>query len=44
MTSATISGALERLRHLAPFAKPSLLKACVETPAPTACFGLRKPS
>jgi len=30
MTSATIGGALERLRHLAPFAKPGLLKACVE--------------
>src|SRR5439155_1021109 len=31
MTSATIGGALERLRHLAPFAKPGLLKACVAT-------------
>jgi Zn-dependent protease with chaperone function len=31
MTSATIGDALERLRHLAPFAKPALLKACVET-------------
>ncbi len=30
MTSATIGGALERLRHLAPVAKPGLLKACVE--------------
>jgi Zn-dependent protease with chaperone function len=30
MTSAKIGGALERLRHLAPFAKPGLLKACVE--------------
>jgi hypothetical protein len=30
ITSATIGGALERLRHLAPFAKPGLLKACVE--------------
>ncbi len=30
MTSATIGGALERLRHLAPFAKPGLLKACVQ--------------
>jgi len=31
MTSATVGGALERLRHLAPFAKPGLLKACVAT-------------
>jgi len=31
MTSAKIGGALERLRHLAPFAKPALLKACVES-------------
>jgi len=30
MTSATIGGALERLRRLAPFAKPGLLKACVQ--------------
>jgi Zn-dependent protease with chaperone function len=30
ITSARIGGALERLRHLAPFAKPGLLKACVE--------------
>ncbi len=30
ITSAKIGGALERLRHLAPFAKPGLLKACVE--------------
>jgi len=30
MTSATVSVALERLRHLSPSAKPGLLKACVE--------------
>ena len=30
LTSGTISASLERLRHLAPFAKPALLKACVE--------------
>jgi len=30
MKTAKIGGALERLRHLAPFAKPGLLKACVE--------------
>ncbi len=30
ITSAKIGGALERLRHLAPVAKPGLLKACVE--------------
>ena len=31
LTGATIGAALERLRHLAPFAKPGLLRACVET-------------
>jgi Zn-dependent protease with chaperone function len=38
MTSATIGSALERLRHLAPFAKPGLLKACVETAAADGVF------
>jgi uncharacterized tellurite resistance protein B-like protein len=28
--AATLSAALERLRHLAPFEKPRLLKACLE--------------
>ena len=30
LTSASIGDSLERLRHLAPLAKPRLLKACVE--------------
>jgi tellurite resistance protein len=32
--------ALERLRHLAPFAKPALLKACVEVAAADGVFKL----
>lgn len=31
LTSADVSASLERLRQLAPFAKPALLRACVET-------------
>jgi Zn-dependent protease with chaperone function len=31
LTSASVSASLERLRLLAPFAKPALLRACVET-------------
>ena len=30
LTSTAVSAALERLRHLAPLAKPALLRACVE--------------
>ncbi len=30
LTTAAVSAALERLRHLAPLAKPALLRACVE--------------
>jgi Zn-dependent protease with chaperone function len=35
-----IGEALERLRHLAPFAKPALLKACVEAAAADGAFSL----
>ena len=38
LTGATIGRALERLRHLAPFAKPGLLKACVEPAAADGVF------
>jgi hypothetical protein len=31
LTTAKVSASLERLRHLSPFAKPALLKACVES-------------
>jgi Zn-dependent protease with chaperone function/uncharacterized tellurite resistance protein B-like protein len=31
LTTAKVSESLERLRHLSPFAKPALLKACVES-------------
>jgi Zn-dependent protease with chaperone function len=46
LTLAKIEAALERLRHLSPFAKPGLLKACVEAassggaPLPLAQAGL----
>ena len=33
LTSTAVSAALERLRHLAPLAKPALLRACVEAAA-----------
>jgi uncharacterized tellurite resistance protein B-like protein len=33
LTTAKVSEALERVRHLSPFAKPALLKACVEAAA-----------
>ena len=33
LTSSSVSAALERLRHLAPLAKPALLRACVEAAA-----------
>ena len=37
---ARIGEALERLRHLAPFAKPAVLKACVEAVAADGVFRL----
>lgn len=40
LTSARLGEALERLRHLQPFAKPRLLKACVETAAADGVFRL----
>jgi Zn-dependent protease with chaperone function len=33
LSTAKVNASLERLRHLAPFAKPGLLKACFETAA-----------
>jgi len=38
--TARLGEALERLRHLAPFAKPALLKACVEAAAADGVFNL----
>jgi len=38
--TARIGESLERLRHLAPFAKPGVLKACVETAAADGAFHL----
>src|SRR5256885_4420581 len=38
MTSATIGGALERPRHLAPVAKPGLPEACVATAGADGAF------
>ena len=38
--TARLGEALERLRHLAPFAKPALLKACVEVAAADGVFNL----
>ena len=40
LTAARMQQALERLRHLAPFQKPRLLKACVETAAADGPFRL----
>jgi hypothetical protein len=40
LTTAKVSDALERLRHLAPFQKPALLKACVEAAAADGVFRL----
>ncbi len=40
LTSARIGEALERLRHLSPFAKPALLKACFEAAAADGTFRL----
>jgi Zn-dependent protease with chaperone function len=38
--TARVGEALERLRHLAPFAKPAVLKACVEAAAADGVFRL----
>jgi Zn-dependent protease with chaperone function len=40
LTTARISASLERLRHLAPFAKPGILKACFEVAAADGVFRL----
>ena len=40
LTTATVSQSLERVRHLSPFAKPALLKACVEAAAADGVFCL----
>jgi Zn-dependent protease with chaperone function len=40
LTTAKVNDSLERLRHLAPFAKPALLKACVEAAAADGVFRL----
>jgi Zn-dependent protease with chaperone function len=40
LTTARIAEALERLRHLQPFEKPRVLKACVETAAADGAFRL----
>jgi Zn-dependent protease with chaperone function len=40
LTGARIAASLERLRHLAPFEKPALLKACVEAATLDAGFDL----
>jgi hypothetical protein len=40
LTTAKVNDSLERLRHLAPLAKPALLKACVEAAAADGVFRL----
>ncbi len=40
LTSARIFGSLERLRHLAPLAKPALLRACLEAASADGGFNL----
>ena len=40
LTLAVVSASLERLRHLSPFAKPGLLKACFEAAAADGVFRL----
>ena len=40
LTTAKVSEALERVRHLAPFEKPALLKACVEAAVADGVFRL----
>ncbi|HWM41657.1 MAG TPA: M48 family metalloprotease [Burkholderiales bacterium] len=40
LTLAVVSASLERLRHLSPFAKPGILKACFEAAAADGAFRL----
>jgi len=40
LTTAKVGESLERLRHLSPFAKPGILKACVEAAAADGVFRL----
>jgi Zn-dependent protease with chaperone function len=40
LSTATVGQSLERQRHLSPFAKPAILKACVETAAADGSFRL----
>jgi Zn-dependent protease with chaperone function len=40
LTTARVSESLERLRHLSPFAKPGILKACFEAAAADGVFRL----
>jgi tellurite resistance protein len=40
LSTARIGEALERLRHLEPFSKPRVLKACLETAAADGSFRL----
>jgi Zn-dependent protease with chaperone function len=40
LTTAKVSASLERLRHLSPFAKPAILKACFEAAAADGVFRL----
>ena len=40
LSTASVGESLERLRHLSPFAKPGILKACVETAAADGTFRL----
>ena len=40
LTSSRVAASLERLRYLAPFAKPALLKACVEASTSDGRFNL----
>jgi Zn-dependent protease with chaperone function len=40
LSTASVGRSLERLRHLSPFAKPAILKACVETAAADGSFRL----
>jgi uncharacterized tellurite resistance protein B-like protein len=42
LDSAKVSRSLERLRHLAPLAKPALLKACVEAAGADGTFRLQE--
>ena len=40
LSTASVGQSLERLRHLSPFAKPAILKACVESAAADGTFRL----